>query len=238
MRPVIGITMDLVEVAVSGGGTRLRAECGLAYARCVEKAGGVPIFLPPIVALVETHLGLVRGVILTGGNDPRTEPFGEATHPAATLVHDERQAYETALLKALEARRAMPVLGICLGMQMMALAAGGRLDQHLPERLGAGAARHRAEGGVWHPVVLDAPSGHMLGLGGPAGQDVVSHHHQAVADAGRLTVLARDEDGTIEAVADPSRAYAVGVQWHPERTGIGALGQGVFDAFVGRCREG
>jgi putative glutamine amidotransferase len=238
MRPVIGITMDLVEVPAVGGGTRLRAECGLAYARCVEKAGGVPTFLPPIAALVEAHLGMVRGVVLTGGNDPRMEPFGDVTHAAATVVHDERQAYETALLKALESRRAMPVLGICLGMQMMALAAGGRLEQHLPERLGVGAVRHRAEGGAWHAVKVDAPGGHMLGLGGPAGQDVVSHHHQAVADAGRLTVVARDEDGTIEAVADPARVYAVGVQWHPERTGIGALGQGVFDVLVERCRVG
>lgn len=230
MKPVIGITMDLVEVPTATG-TRLRAECGMAYAACVQAAGGTPFFLPPLVDQVPAQLALIHGLVLTGGGDPRTEPFGEATHPEARLMHEQRQRYETALLAAINQRPEFAVLGICLGMQMLALASGGSLEQHLPDRLGAGAERHRAS---THPITLDARAADAIGLGGPATGDVTSFHHQAVRSPGRLRVIATDGDGTIEAVMDPSCDYRVGVQWHPERTSDRSLGQAIFDEFVRR----
>ena len=154
MRPIIGITMDLAEVPTATG-TRLRAECGMAYAACVAKAGGTPIFLPPIEADIPQHLAMVHGLVLTGGGDPRMEPFGRPTHPEAQLMHEQRQRYETALLAAINPKPELPVLGICLGMQMLALAAGGTLEQHLPDRLGDAAERHRAG---THPITLDRKS--------------------------------------------------------------------------------
>lgn len=244
-RPVIGITMDLAEVA-AGASTRLRAECGLAYAACVVRAGGTPVFLPPIVEEIPAQLAMVDGVVFTGGGDPRMEAYGEATHPEASPMHERRQSYEMAMLEAINgrgphagaARADLPILGICLGMQMMSLAAGGKLEQHLPDRLGEGASRHRASGGAVHALEIGPEAARALGVAPAVDRGVHSHHHQAVRDAGRLRVLARDADGTVEAVADPGRPYYVGVQWHPERTADASLGQGIFDEFVRKCRGG
>jgi putative glutamine amidotransferase len=233
MKPVVGITMDLAEVA-SATGTRLRAECGMAYAACVHAAGATPLFLPPIAEEIHTHLGMIDGLVLTGGGDPRMEPFGSATHPEARLMHEQRQRYETALLAAINDRPELPVLGICLGMQMLALASGGTLEQHLPDRLGPAAERHRSN---THQITLDSQAARALGLQAPATGDVASFHHQAVKDPGKLRVVATDTDGTIEAVVDPACDYRVGVQWHPERTRDRALGQDIFDEFVRRCRK-
>ena len=243
-RPVIGITMDASEVD-----GRVRLSVGQAYCESVAGAGGSPILLPPIVAMIGQQLAMVDGVIFTGGGDPRMEAFGEATHPAASCMHEMRQTYEMALLEAINGRgefgalgglSELPVLGICLGMQMMALDAGGRLDQHLPDTL-ATAAEHR---GQRHAMSLDARAAKVLGVsqgmvgaGGAVRGQVDSFHHQGVRDAGRLEVLARSDDGLIEAIADPKRPGYVGVQWHPERTADVALGRELFRALVERARE-
>lgn len=183
------------------------------------------MLLPPIPGMAASHAGICRGIIFTGGDDPRTEPFGQPTHAAAKLVHPVRQEYETALLEFLAGERPrMPVLGICLGMQMMALHAGGRLNQHLPETL-ATAADHRGAHAVeGHKGMLKLPRGLVW-----------SNHHQAVNDPGRLAVAAASDDGVIEAVFGPGRPFYWGVQWHPERTDDAALGHGVFAAFVAAC---
>lgn len=218
--PLIGITCDLVEAKPGV----LRGQAAMAYAEMVVRAGGTPIVLPPIVEQVEAHVALCDGFVLTGGDDPRTEPFGEVTHPAAVLVRPERQEYETQLLCVLaEEHPGKPVLGVCLGMQMMALVAGGRLDQHMPETMGDEAAdRHRHN--ALHVI---APTSGVLAAG-----MVTSHHRQAVSDAGVLTIAARAEDGVIEAIHDPARRFYIGVQWHPERTSEPGLGVELFRKLV------
>jgi len=194
----------------------------------VAKAGGTPILLPPLPAMAHEHAALCSALVLTGGNDPLTEPFGAPTHPKAERVLPTRQAYELAVLHAFDERPEKPVLGICLGMQYMALVAGGELDQHLPETTPTaedhtGERMHRVE-----PV-----DGSRLTAG-----EVMSSHHQAVCDAGALAVAAVAHDGVIEAVRDPSRGFYLGVQWHPERTDDYALGQGLFDRLVEAARAG
>ena len=240
-RPIIGISVDVAEV---GPAKRLRAECSLAYADAVTRAGGLPIYLPPIVEDAAAHAELADGFVLTGGNDPRMEPFGGVTHPAATPMHDRRQAYEVALLRELEKRRP-PTLGVCLGMQMMAITSGGTLEQHLPDRLGTDAARHRTDGGLGtHEISLDDAAARAIGLdpGHAAGGSGVrgwgcSHHHQAVAAVGPgMEIIARDADGTVEAIRRAGATFWVGVQWHPERTSDPILGQGIFDALVRAAR--
>lgn len=233
MKPVIGISMD---VAVVAGSLRTRAECSLAYADAVDRAGGVPMYLAPVVSAIPDQLRVVDAVVLTGGDDPRTEAFGVPTHPAATPLHARRQEYELALLAALEGS-AHAVLGVCLGMQLMALAAGGELDQHLPDTLREGARAHRADGGAGaHALTLDEAAAGVLGLSDAATGEVCSHHHQAVRHAGHLHVLARHADGTIEAIGQRGARYFAGVQWHPERTSDPALGQGIIAALVRAAR--
>jgi len=225
-RSLVGITCDLIEHNGS-----LRAAAHIKYAHAVATAGGLPVLLQPIEPLATEHALRCDAFILTGGDDPRTEPFGVPTHPKATPVHAERQAYESALIAALERTHpAKPVLGVCLGMQMMALHAGGLLDQHMPDTT-PNAERH------WdheHAVAPDRPSS-PVPL--PAGT-IFSRHRQAITDPGRMVVVARADDAVVEAVADPDRPFYLGVQWHPERTESPELGAVLFNALVAAARAG
>lgn len=239
-RPVIGITTDIVSAATPTG-TRLKADVGLAYALCVQKAGGTPVLLPAIPECVNEHLDLCDGFVFTGGDDPRTEEFGQPTDPRVKPMHPQRQAYELALLRALEAKRETPVLGICLGMQLMSLVHGGKLDQYMPDSRPDAARHWDAE----HEIVPAGSGGsgfqsiaqgmHHLGITWAG--TVASKHKQAIIDAGRLQVLAHSDDGVIEAVGEPSRRFYVGVQWHPERTAVSGTGSALFYGLVVRSRE-
>lgn len=217
MLPIVGITCDL------DGESRVAVR--RSYAEAVARAGGMSVLLPPVASLAHAHAAMCDALVLTGGDDPAMEPFGKATDPRVTLVHPDRQAYETALLTVLARTHPdKPVLGVCLGMQMMALVAGGDLDQFLPE---PDVARH------WdreHPVLPEAGAPvHLAGI-------VRSRHKQAVRDPGTLAVIARAGDDLIEAVADPSRRFYVGVQWHPERTADAGVGDALFERLVRAAR--
>lgn len=226
MRPIIGVTLDNRDNAIASG----KYESPIAYARALTALGALPVMLPQELDLVHECVRRCDGLLLTGGDDPRVEPFGDVTHPMAKLIDPQRQAFETALLRALDAAPDTPALGVCLGMQMMALTHGGRLHQHLPEALGeAPAQRHR--GKQRHEVVLTPRGRAMLEHAEERGE-VVSSHHQAVRDAGTLEVIGSAEDGVIEAVADPGRRFYVGVQWHPELGGDGPLSRGLLALLV------
>lgn len=252
MRPVIGITCDHNARGGGGGGgapredrcspdSAYRYEVSPHYATAVVAAGGLAVMLPYEVDRIDDYLELCDGFILSGGDDPDTEPFGEAVHPAAKVEHPLRQQFETALLKALDAKGegdggggGHPVLGICLGMQMMALHHGGRLHQHLPDAPDISSAQAEGHAGCDHEIQTTVADHSVL----PAAGVVYSHHHQAVANAGAMRVCARSCDGVIEAIdlATGERFY-LGVQWHPERTAEVSLGQHLFDALVGKCQE-
>jgi putative glutamine amidotransferase len=225
--PIVGITTDVVEAA----GGRQKADCALAYAQCIAQAGGgggIPLFLPPLLELIPQQVALCSALVLTGGDDPHMEEFGHPTHSAAKPMHPQRQRYELALLRHLAVTSPhTPVLGICLGMQLIALDAGASLNQHLPDTH-ATAGDHR---GTHEIIPVQSLPSFKLAPGA-----VLSHHHQAVADPGPLAVLARAHDGVIEAVADPQRRFFVGVQWHPERTDTPALGRGLFEQLLAAAR--
>lgn len=209
-RPIIGISPDSCDN---------RYRLAHACASCIERSGAVPVVLPHHVALIDSFLSLCQGFVLSGGDDPDMTPFGVATDPRATVIDARRQEFDVALLRAAHDR---PVLGICLGMQLMGLVAGGRLDQYLPDSL----PTHEVHFGRREHDVSGA-----LGSG-----SVYSHHRQALIDPGRLEVVAVAPDGVIEAVRDPEGAFHLGVQWHPERTTAPALGIGIFQALTDACR--
>lgn len=228
MTPLVGITCDLAETPEG----RLRAVGAAAYFDAVAAAGGVPVLLPPVAACAEEYVSRCDAIVLTGGQDPRMEPLGGITHPSAEPMHPRRQDFEFALLTALDKSRLKPALGVCLGMQLMSLNAGGALDQHLPDSLKTADRHSKDHQHRIEPVAGAAPQGGPI----PAGL-VASNHHQAVTNAGRLRVVARSEDGVIEAVDDPARPFYLGVQWHPERTPDQALGAGMFRRLIDAARS-
>jgi putative glutamine amidotransferase len=228
VRPRIGVTTDNRDNGTS------HYEQGTAYGRAVAAAGGLPLLLTQDPALVEEYVRACDGFVLIGGDDLAMEDFGQATHPGTTLISPMRQAFEVALIRALDDAVDVPVLGVCMGMQLMAMNAGGRMHQHLPEVLGEAAEAHR--GNRRHGLVYEAADGVL-----PVGDfEITSSHHQSVADPGRLRVVARAPDGVIEAIDDPSRPFYLGVQWHPERgAGEDVLNRGLFRLLTAaaRCRS-
>lgn len=238
-RPLIGITVDNCESSISSG----RYESNVDYSRMVAEAGGLPLLLPQEISLATQYAELCDGILLTGGDDARTEEFGFPAHPAARCVDPQRQAFELALLDALQKKPERPTLGICFGMQLMSLHAGGRMNQHLPDTLPTAVETHQDN--QRHPIRFCIP-GSVINRGlaeteaDPTDESrdnsVVSSHHQSVEDAGRLRVIAHSTDGVIEAVDDPARPFYIGVQWHPERS-QGMLNLDLIKRFIIACHQ-
>ncbi len=217
-RPVIGIcsAMELV---------RWRAWevlCNISprvYSKAVQAAGGLAVVLPPDDESAESPdetLGLLDGLVLAGGADVDPATYGARPHPETNGTWPERDRFELALAhRALE--RDIPLLGICRGVQMLNVALGGTIDQHLPDALGH--ERHREVSGVFsdHEVRLE-PGSLAAGAVGGETTGVKSHHHQGLAELGEgLVVSGRSaEDDLVEAVELPGRDFVLGVLWHPE----------------------
>lgn len=219
-RPIVGISADVMEVSGLD-----RCVASVPYVEAVVAAGGVPVVLPPVADRAVEQLALCDALVLTGGDDPATEPFGTPTDPRVTPVRPERQAAESAMIEhVLEDRPELPVLGVCLGMQMMALHAGGKLDQFMPD-----STPSHADHWERTHAIRPAPGSWL-----PSGE-VASKHKQAISDPGSLRVLATAHDGIIEAIDDPQRAFFVGVQWHPERSAHPPLGIDLFRRLVRSC---
>jgi putative glutamine amidotransferase len=202
------------------------------YADAVLRAGGVPVVVPPVggPADVERLAGSVDGLVLTGGDDFDTERLGLGpTHPAADPVPGAKQDLDFLLARA-ALERELPVLGICYGMQLLALTEGGELYQHLPEdrpgtRDHTGNAVHAVD------VATETKLARTLGV---ERLDVVSRHHQAVAGLGpKWRASAMDDEGLIEAIERNDHPFALGVQWHPELSEPGSPNERLFRALVG-----
>ena len=219
-RPLIGIGADLARDEQA----RPRHQVRSTYVDAVMRAGGIPVILPASAEARCAALDRLDGVVIVGGDDIDTRPFGVPLHPMARVMDPERQSAELAMLAALDARPAMPVLGICLGMQLMGVHRGATLIQHLDDRI-ADAARHRDD--RVHAVQTAVGSG-----------PVASWHHQALADAPGFAEIGRSDDGVLEAIRDDGRPFYLGVQWHPERTADPTLGDGVFRLLVQAARGG
>jgi gamma-glutamyl-gamma-aminobutyrate hydrolase PuuD len=212
-RPVVGITTYVTPAKWS----YWELEAALVpaqYVRSVERAGGRPMLVPPSEEGVEETLDALHGLIFTGGSDLDPETYGAGTHPETFGVVPERDRAELALLSA-ALERDMPVLAICRGSQVLNVALGGDLQQHLPDVVGD--EKHKLTPGVFADHGVEVHEGTRLGrlLGDRA--PVKSHHHQGFGRLGEgLIEAARADDGTVEAVEDPSRRFALGVLWHPE----------------------
>lgn len=231
MRPVVGITTYVTPAA--WGYWELEAALIPAdYVHAVEQSGGRPLLVPPSSEGIDETLAAVDALIFSGGSDLDPQTYGEQPHPETFGVHPERDAAELALLtRALE--RDMPVLAICRGIQVLNVARGGDLDQHVPDIVGNDRHKHNPPGIFTdHDVKIEAGT-KLASLFG-AQTDVKSHHHQGIRRVGEgLVESAHADDGTIEAVEDPTKRFALGVLWHPEA----GEDMKLFEALVEEARK-
>ncbi|MDJ1113840.1 gamma-glutamyl-gamma-aminobutyrate hydrolase family protein [Microbacterium dauci] len=216
-RPVIGLTTYL-EQAKQGVWDVRASFLPQQYFDSVTASGGVAVLLPPQPspdAAAAAVLDGLDGLILTGGLDVQPELYGAERHPLTDPARADRDAWELALLAGAR-ERGIPVFGICRGLQLINVAFGGTLHQHLPEALGT--ERFRIGGGVFaeNTVEVDADT-KLAGLLGAGPFGVHSYHHQGVDRVGDgLVVTARTDDGLVQAFETPGDDYLVAVQWHPE----------------------
>ena len=231
--PLIGLTTYL-EQAQSGVWDVKAAFLPQVYIDAVTRAGGIAVLLPPqpvTEAIAARVLDGLDGLIITGGKDIDPARYGQQPHPTTDSPRLDRDAWEDLLLRG-AIDRALPFLGICRGAQMLNVALGGTLIQHLPDVIGT--TRYQAGGGVFATVEVDVDEGSTLaGLVG-AELDVHVYHHQAIDEvAPGVTVSARTIDGVIQGIELASVPFGVAVQWHPEEN---AEDLRLFAGLVGAAR--
>ena len=232
-RPLIGLSAYR-EQAVWGVWDTQTDLLNSRYARSVEAAGGIAALLPPQSVEAAVVVDRLDGLVITGGPDVEPTRYGRDRHPRTQAPRPERDSWELALLDRASALD-LPVLGICRGMQVMAVHAGGVLEQHLPDVVDHD--QHSPGGDSFGRVpVATQERSRVRALVGPDLQ-VSCHHHQAVLAHPGLVASAHAVDGTVEALEDPQRAFWLGVQWHPEHGDDVALFRGLVQAAT-RSRAG
>ncbi len=234
-KPLIGVTMGISPLPGIDQRTKI-VRVSNYYAMALEAAGGIGIHLPLATpALCAGLIPRLDGLILSGGGDIPAHVFNEPLHPASNPISMERWNSECLWL-ASAVNRSLPVLGICLGMQVMNVAAGGSIIQDIPELL-PGAILHQTEGkdGL-HPVRIQKSSKLYAWAGKKEYVETTSHHHQAIKEVGApYRPVAWTEDGIIEAIENPEKSFMIGVQWHPERNP--EQPDWVLQAFVVACSQ-
>ena len=230
--PLIGLT-------TYGRGADNRYTLPAEYLDAVRRAGGVPVMIAPGESRLEAILGMLDALILSGGGDIDPSRYDGKRHETNYAIDQERDAHELELGRRVIAS-GMPTLGICRGAQILNVAQGGKLIEHIPDEVGE-KVLHRAppREPVTHNVKLKAGS-RVAGIFGRDEFDVTSWHHQALRGAAPgFEAVAHAPDGTIEAIEMVSHRWLIAVQWHPELSAAAdPLQQKLFDAIVAEARGG
>ena len=208
------------------------------YVDAVRRAGGIPVLIAPGEIRGHELLARLDGIILAGGGDIEPTHYNGAAHETIFNTDAERDRSELALTARL-LQLDLPTLCICRGMQVVNVALGGALIEHIPDEAGE-EVLHRLppHQGLRHPVRVEADS-RLAAIMGTTDAAPLSWHHQALRTVGEgLTVVATAADGTIEAVEMAGHAWLIAVQWHPELTAaVDADQQRIFDALIEACQQ-
>jgi putative glutamine amidotransferase len=234
-RPLIGVCAAIERASFGVWTDEPATLLPLSYSRAIHGAGGMMAMLPPDRRASEDPgelLDRIDALVLGGGADIDPDSQGVEGHPETIGTNPDRDRFEIALaLGALN--RGMPLLGVCRGMQVLNVACGGTLDQHIPDRLGH--EIHRPVPGAWaeHEVRIE-PGSLAAEAAGTERLTVKSHHHQGIdriADKLTATAWATDDE-TVEAIESGDGGFALGVLWHPEEDATDAI----IPALISRAR--
>jgi putative glutamine amidotransferase len=244
-RPLIAVTTSEVRRSESvaptpqGEPPRHEMALGLTYLQALEAAGGIPLVVPPLSpSVVDALLDRVDGLCLSGGPDLDPEAYNERRHERTGPIEPNLDEFEFALAKAAD-ERGMPILAICRGLQVLNVARGGSLHQHLPDVVGEAINHRQPEAGPHptHSVEVIGQSRIAGILGGPM-TEVNSFHHQAVARLGHgLVVTSHAPDGTVESLEAIDRDFVLGVQWHAETLVARPEQAALFRAFIAEAQR-
>lgn len=208
------------------------------YLEAIESAGGIPVIVPPLqLGVLQPLLNELAGVCISGGPDINPSNYGATAHPELGPTESALDKFEIALVMRADVMK-MPVLGICRGMQIINVARGGTLYQHLPEQLDDSMSHRQKEQGhvTTHDVEIAAGS-FLEKVTGAQRVDVNTFHHQAPETVGHgLTAVAWSPDGAVEAVEDARRGFFLGVQWHLESLTAIPEHAAIFENFVEHAR--
>jgi gamma-glutamyl-gamma-aminobutyrate hydrolase PuuD len=213
MKALIGINLDI------DAGPPSKATVGTGYFEAITKAGGIPLFVPPMPNEdLAVCLSQLQGLVLIGGRDYSPSLYGEQAHPNVMLMHPNREDFDFRLVK-MSLELDLPILAICAGEQLLNICLDGSLIQDLKSTLPeTGSLHHNREvKGLRHIVKIE-PGSQLASIYSTPTLNVPTSHRQAIKNLGLgLVATAYAEDGVIEAVELPGRRFTVGVQWHPER---------------------
>ncbi len=225
--PLIGLDADVRKIPRWGEAAAVL----LVYVRAVSLAGGVPIVVPPTTdeAALQALLARLDGMVFTGGWDMPPGWYGQKKHPLTRQADQRRLAGDRALGEAV-LRSRLPVLGICLGCQLVNVLCGGDLVQHLPDRYGYTIRHFPKE--TFHQARIE-PGSRLAGILGRESLEVNSSHHQALGRIGSgLRPVAWAPDGIVEGVEAPGERFLLAVQWHPERLADRPEHLAIFRALI------
>lgn len=226
--PIIGVT---TYGRNEGGRYHLPAE----YVQAVRKAGGIPVLLPPGETQVERLIQHLDGVIFAGGGDIDPSRYRGQNHPAINRVDGERDEFELRLAQRLR-ECSMPVLGICRGSQVLLVASGGKLLEHVPDAVG-NLIEHRGRNGLdaLHEVEI-LPGTRLAAILQTNRFTIVSKHHQGFKEIPQeWHIAAKSPDGLVEALENKTHPWMIAVLWHPELSMDDPPHVRLFGAFVQAC---
>lgn len=238
MYPIVGITTGGFQESESTNWRFPACFVLEPYIRAVRQAGAIPVLLPPGELHREQMLNLLHAVVVTGGVDVQPHHYqGNSAHPALTNHDPQRDEHELALIQLLAKRHDLPTLCICRGMQVMNVALGGTLYEHIPDIRQPDIHRNAEGHFTVHAVHVD--NSRLKQIMGTDQVMTYSGHHQAAREiAPDLQVVAKAPDGIVEALENTAHPWMIGLQWHPEVSAADdPTQQALFDALVAEAHK-